>query len=315
MYVFYLPHFAVLMAILSVFGYAVAHFLWFSSKIFLLFRSPILFKGLKHDYLLLFSMALFFLQPLGDELRLGQVNFFISALLVLVILNKNRPVLAGVCFALSTVKAIPMLIIPYFFIKKEWKMLQGFLVTGIAFILVFVLFYGFENFIGIINNFLSLSSEQKLHLEAYTFYQNQSLHSVIYRLFGASPLLQVSLSLLVLGSCCYLAWKVKKFQIHEYSLFVAAMVILSPDTRSSHLLMFFLPMYSLYLFLLQTKPLVRRVFSVFSIVLSLAVMKDVVGISLHEKLLYGNLVAYYLITAFLMLSYFIYKERNYALVA
>ncbi len=146
----YSPASAVFFSVFSFLPYELAKFIWYLAELVFLFLSLIISydilptKQKKKGVVLIFSF-LVLLKFLGREIELGQVNIFIFFLLIMMLkaLLKKNEVKGGLFLGLSLIfKPYGLVFLPYFILKKRFKLIaSGFGTVIIGFILP-VIFYG-----------------------------------------------------------------------------------------------------------------------------------------------------------------------------
>jgi hypothetical protein len=139
-----------------------------------------------------FTAVFLSLRPLIGDLHHGNVNILILFLVIASLYSycNNRDVLCGVLLALAiSCKVTPLLFVPYFLWKRQWRVLSGVAIgLGLFLILIPGLILGFrEN----IDQLLGWSRVMLLPFVKDGFitteHHNQSLPGVVYRLLTHSP--------------------------------------------------------------------------------------------------------------------------------
>ncbi len=146
----YSPASAVFFSIITFLPYELAKFIWYLSELIFLFLSLIISynilpsKQKKKGLILIFSF-LVLVKFFGREIELGQVNIFIFFLLIIMLkasLTKND-VKGGVFLGFSLIfKPYGLVFLPYFILKKRFKLIASGLGTVIIGLILPVIFYG-----------------------------------------------------------------------------------------------------------------------------------------------------------------------------
>ncbi len=146
----YSPASAVFFSIIAFLPYEVAKFIWYLSELIFLFLSLIISYNIlpseqkKRGLVLIFSFIVL-VKFIGREIELGQVNVFIFFLLIMMVkalLNKND-VKGGLFLGLSLIfKPYGLVFLPYFILKKRFKLIASGFGTVIIGLSLPVIFYG-----------------------------------------------------------------------------------------------------------------------------------------------------------------------------
>jgi hypothetical protein len=191
--------------------------------------------------------------PTRLSLQLGQVSILMALLLVGAgLLARRRPWLAGLLLTLaSIIKLYPALLGVYFLLRGPRRVAWWSLAWVIALVALFLPIYGFQHY----RTFAEVVILSSNH--PYTAEFNLSLNAFWYRIFTPSPyavpLLDAPLlargltilSSLVVLCVCLLARRRgddDESRLLEYSLWLCAMLILSPINGSYNLLLLLLPL-------------------------------------------------------------------------
>ena len=255
MYVYNSPFFAMLMLPFLILPAVVAAYGWFVLKVFGYRHLFSYFLNKIRDldkYKWHFALPLLLLlSHIHNEFRLGQVNFHLTILLFLsfLFLRQKKSILASVCFFVSTVKLTPLFFLPYFLLKKEWKFLINFVSLCLAFTGLFLLRYGVQDGLEVLNTLVNITGTKKGGAAEAAFYQNQSLLGALSRSLPEALIEYRMYFWLIIGSIigaiCYLPSLLeKKPQFINFSILVFGMLLLSPDTRSAHLVSLILPFFA-----------------------------------------------------------------------
>jgi Glycosyltransferase family 87 len=191
--------------------------------------------------------------PTRLSLQLGQVSILMALLLVAVILlARRRPALAGLLLTLaSMIKLYPALLGVYFLLRGPRRVAWWSLAWAIALVAAFLPIYGIQHY-RTFADVVILSSNHP-----YTAEFNLSLVAFWTRMLAPSPYavplldapllaraLTIVSSLLVLGVCLFIGRRGDGDQkgLLEYSLWLCAMLILSPINGSYNLVLLLLPL-------------------------------------------------------------------------
>lgn len=186
------------------------------------------------------------------EFALGQVNIvlFFSYLLVIWFFQKQQPISASIILAIGIFfKPWGLIFIPYFILKKEYKIILNFVLFSFLLLLLPVVFYGFQGALeqtGKWFNEVAIEMSNKQDLGAYG---NHTIFSVFYRytpihLLGNSPVFQsiFQLTVLLLLAMLVLLFIFKgsgleKREVAEAALLIGLMPLLAPAAYNTFLLL------------------------------------------------------------------------------
>jgi hypothetical protein len=202
--------------------------------------------------------------PTRLSLQLGQVSILLALLLVAVgLLARRRPALAGLLLTLaSMIKLYPALLGVYFLLRGPRRVAWWSLAWAIALVAIFLPIYGIQHY-RTFADVVILSSNHP-----YTAEFNLSLVAFWTRMFAPSPYavplldapllaraLTIASSLLVLGLCLLVRGRGDgdRQGLLEYSLWLCAMLLLSPINGSYNLVLVLLPLL-IILARLERKP-------------------------------------------------------------
>lgn len=172
-----------LMPVVALFDYAVASNLWLSSNIALLVITLVLLA--RHipphwlKWLWLFPLVFI---PVWQALYIGQVTIILLALLTAIwaALHENHSLLAGILLAFAAwIKVFPALLIVYFLWKRNWRLLLGVALGGVALLMFQLMISGPELFIDFTSVLFSLAKDGQPELT----YENLSVFAFVSRLF------------------------------------------------------------------------------------------------------------------------------------
>jgi len=148
----YSPASAVFFSLFTVFPYEVAKYIWYLSELVFLFLSLFISydilpsKQKKKGLVLIFSF-LVLVKFFGREIELGQVNIFIFFLLIMMVkalLNK-KDVKGGLLLGFSLIfKPYGLVFLPYFILKKRFKLIASSLGTILIGLILPVIYYGLK---------------------------------------------------------------------------------------------------------------------------------------------------------------------------
>ncbi len=179
----YSPVSAAVFAILTLFPYEAAKLLWYFMELYLLFLcfsfsyDVLLFKHRKKGLVLILSFFVL-LKFLGREIELGQINIFMTFLLIIMVkaLLEKKDVHAGMFWGFSLFfKPYALVFLPYFLLKKRIKLAFSGIGTVVVGFILPVFFYGFNQYALVLREWqrsLSLSTPPLLD-----HYDNGSLYS------------------------------------------------------------------------------------------------------------------------------------------
>jgi hypothetical protein len=191
--------------------------------------------------------------PTRLSLQLGQVSILMALLLVgCGLLARRRPAIAGLLLTLaSIIKLYPALLGIYFLLRGPRRVAWWSLAWVIALVAVFLPIYGVQHY----RTFAEVVILSSNH--PYTAEFNLSLVAFWDRIFRISPYavplldapsiaraLTILSSLVVLGVCLVVRRRGgdDESRLLEYSLWLCAMLILSPINGSYNLLLLLLPL-------------------------------------------------------------------------
>ena len=184
----YSPASAVFFSLFTLFPYELAKYIWYLSELVFLFLSLIISydilpsKQKKKGLVLIFSF-LVLLKFFGREIELGQVNIFIFFLLILMIkasLKKND-VKAGLFLGFSLIfKPYGLVFLPYFFLKKRFKLVASGLGTVLIGLILPAIFYGLSGNITVLKAWQKSLSQSTPGLIDH--YDNASIFSFFLKI-------------------------------------------------------------------------------------------------------------------------------------
>jgi hypothetical protein len=315
----YLPYFFVLMLPWALLPFPVSAGLWFSLKASLLARIITKFwfwssryakkEKVLHVVLPLVVCANY----LNNDFRLGQSNLIIHALLVFsfVALLAGKHVVSALLFVLSSFKVTPLAILPYFVIRRQWRFLLAVAGWAAVFCVLFILWFGWKEAASSPRRWLELTQSHKLGLLQVAEIKNQSLFGAVARsatdvVVGSGGEISLRLKseamapeiykyityglcLMLMGAVCLwtLLRKPAPLNLIEFSVFLVMMLLISPDTRSAHMVHLLLPGYILVLSVSWDRFLFRDHWWVFILCMAfLVTSRDLVGRTAYNYALY-----------------------------
>ncbi len=273
MVVYYLPIFALFMSLLSLFPLHVAAVLWTFGKVLVV---GILLRGITkvpiesiddriggqtykkiHILIALFGIG----TSLIADFALGQFNTYLAAGFLAIWLLSRSPSrksehLAASVFAIISSKVTPFALIPVVIIKRKWSLAFWMLAYSIGLNLLAAVIIG----VPISDLFLTLNAaatEHKLSVIELTNIKNQAIVGMLGRLYLeyiGHILPKYFLQVVVLFASGFFGLMLLKYlkkwnhnagyelALRDVSVAVLISLILSPDTRSAHLVQLFVPM-------------------------------------------------------------------------
>ncbi len=273
----YLPHFFLLMIPWALIPLVVSAGLWFWMKVGLLVAMLLLFRSwtnrdTRTERLLITLLPLLIcIDFLNGDFRLGQCNLIVTALLLLAFLSlrKGKNALGALLFVASSFKITPLAMLPYFIVRKQWRFLLAVLGWAAIFAVVFIAWFGWQESAAVPSRFTNLIESHKLGLLQVAEVRNQSLFGAIAR--SATHATEASdgeitlklksnvapartydyltytfcfaLMLLV----CLWTWRRRSrgLDLTEFSVFLIVTLLISPDTRSAHMVNLLVPSFVL----------------------------------------------------------------------
>lgn len=273
--VFYMPYFSILMIPFALLPLYWSALVWFLLKpvcykrIFNYYRSGIVkhlqeVDGLYRRLILLLPFIIM-INSINEDFKLGQVNIFIHFfLLSSVFLLENRKWASAFLYVLSCIKMTPLIFIPYFLVKKQWGLLLRIFIVFSVFGLICIGWFGVSQTETLAISWIDTTSKNKLKVAISADMLNQSILGFCSRMLNASyqiegPLLQfhiadlsdvqvkftVYLILAVLTILTLLA--IKRYSLTsrmnelEISTMLVLMLLVSPDTRTAHMIHLLFP--------------------------------------------------------------------------
>jgi hypothetical protein len=154
----YSPVSAMFFSVFALLPFELAKFIWYLSELIFLFLSLIISYDIlpskqKKKGLVLILSFLVLLKFVGREIELGQVNIFIFFLLIMMLkaLYKKNDIKGGLFLGFSLIfKPYGLVFLPYFILKKRFKLIASGLGTVIMGFILPVIFYGLKGNIDIL---------------------------------------------------------------------------------------------------------------------------------------------------------------------
>ncbi|MFH0818660.1 MAG: glycosyltransferase family 87 protein [Patescibacteria group bacterium] len=101
-------------------------------------------KKLFHPLFSISLLLLCFAAPINSLMGTGQINGVILFLLIttFIALYKKKPIMAGSILAIATaLKIFPVIFVPYFIIKKQWRALTSYVFSSILLVIATVPYF------------------------------------------------------------------------------------------------------------------------------------------------------------------------------
>ena len=223
--------------------------------------------------------------------------------------SKGQNFVSAGCFVLASIKVTPMVFILWFVLKKKWTFLFYVILIFVGSYLVLHInsTNGIENEI---SAWLSLSTQMKAAKGELTLISNQSLVGAFSRILNSSKL--GSLTAIGFGGFLILVVSgltlMDRSEVGSFSLCFVLMLLLSPDTRSAHMVHLTIPMVFIF------KCFVKRggidlFYLGSSFVAILFATQDLIGLRASNWALSNNLFTYYMMIIFGFCGYFILKSK------
>jgi len=202
----YSPPSAIFFSLFSLLSYESAKFIWYLSELIFLYlilvlSHKVLPSRLKRKGVVIIFSLLILAKFYAREIELGQVNIHIILILTLMLLAvlNHKDVLAGLLWGFTLFfKPYALVFLPYFLLKKRFKLVVTGIVMTILGLLSPVIFYGFNGNIVVLKEWLTSLSQSTSPLLAT--YDNASLHSFFLNILPA----QKTVITLVFIICAFL---------------------------------------------------------------------------------------------------------------
>jgi hypothetical protein len=263
MWVFYAPHFSLMMIPFALLPPFVAGFLWFAAKVAVLawvarelageIRATA--AGAQRPRLWPAHLVLPFLvavNPLIGEMKLGQVNLFVFALTLLAqrSIEAGRTWRAAGLFSIALLKVTPWVFVPWFVVRRQWRLLGALAAVGAGWLGALALWFGPGQVIPIFQAWMVTARTHKLGIAEVAYLENQSLQGVSARLATAFPalvepvlgvpayrLLWMPFAALLFALVLAFAWRDRFRPVlprAEFAFLCCVMILCSPDSRWAH---------------------------------------------------------------------------------
>jgi hypothetical protein len=263
MYVFYAPHFSLLMMPFAALPEFVAGFLWFALKVAALawvvreawgeIRATA--QGLPRSRVWPAYLALPLVLlggPIAVEMKLGQVNLFVFTLTLLALraMEAGRPWRAAALFSVALVKVTPWVFVPWFVFRRQWKLLGALTAAGASWLAALAVWFGPDRVVEILRSWVATSRLHKLGMAEVAYFQNQSLQGVSARIATVVPALTEPVLGIPLYRVLWIAPALALFAVTlasaardrfrpalpraEFAFMCLAMYLCSPDSRWAH---------------------------------------------------------------------------------
>lgn len=179
--------------------------------------------------------------PTRLTLTLGQVNLIVLLLMLLAFyFSKKRQFISGITLALAFIfKFTPIFLLLFFILKKQWRVILGFIYTVTLLHFFAILIFGWNltwyYYAQVLPRLLSQTS---LHTAQLT-YMNQSLTALLGRL----GIFDTAHTLFKLVIVLLLIWFTarKPLNFSTYSLFLMLMTVIVPTFAWQHHYVFLIP--------------------------------------------------------------------------
>lgn len=295
-------------------------------------KKPAFFPGNGFDFTsdLIVVPFLLVLPPFIATFYWLQINMIILLLITsgLYFHDHQKDWKAGFFFGLAaSIKAYPGLFLIYFLLRKQWKTSISTLLWSIAFTVSPVLFYGFNKFIALMNEWISMSLLKPLGPDFVTPY-NQSLYAFWERLLvhqlhivETAPSIFVTIAnycsialIAIISFSTILRVPHKRASVSgliEFSI-ICIMMILFPPIAWRHYWALLLPATVSIYYCFRTfpgiiTPLVRYLLAVHTFLIWIAyILSSVIGE-------FSKIYSFYTISALALLAILLILHKNYSL--
>ena len=262
MYVFYPPHFSLVMLPFGLLPRIAAGWAWFALKLgamVLLVRwiAAVLedaapgMSGWRRAAAVALPLVIL-VNPFNGDFKLGQVNVFVlcATVYAMVALERGRPWRAAVAFSLALVKATPWVFVPWLLMRRQWGFLARLACVGAGWLAALAAWYGPGRVVLLVEEWLRVSRSVKMAIDSMAYFENQSLVGVAARLAVAFPALQRRVLGVPLHELLWMAAGAALFAVlfaivrrdrfrpalpaTEFAYVCLVMMLFGPDTRWAH---------------------------------------------------------------------------------
>lgn len=191
------------------------------------------------------TLLLIFLSPVKSNIELGQVNIFVLFFIELFLYTylKNKKLLSGAFLGVALLtKTFPILVIIYFFLKKEYRVIKGLVFTLLTGFLLVSSLHGIHPWINFFQTSIgSFSSMQIPGLFVLHNFVNVSIKGTMLRFFSYNVYMKIVLlfvNVSCIGFLIYLAKNIKDkkaFIIYVFFSFVIN-ILINPVAYTQHLI-------------------------------------------------------------------------------
>lgn len=320
----YSPGSAVFFSYFSLFPYEAAKFLWYVLELSLLFfilhfsYDLLPLKQKKKSPVILLSF-LVLLKFLAREIELGQANILIAFLLMMVLLAvlKENDIGGGFFWGFSLLfKPYALVFLPYFILKKKFKLIASGVGLALLGFISPVIFYGFKGTMAVLVDWQqTLSQSTGTLLDSY---DNASLHAFFIKIFSAysREVAWIFIALLVFLLSCSFLWmmyvgkkeRLKKPEVLESAFLLILIPLLSPLGWYYNYLYSLLAVVFLFNSIGRFPPLLRYVLIVNLVIIGIT-LRELMGKEAYRFYTHNSLVA---INYLIVLFYLFYSRiRKY----
>jgi len=314
-YVFkYAPACAMMFIPLTIFPFSVAKIIYWifltgvaASSFFLCIQlvSPGLYKKSSRKFnllifLLTFSLGLF----LYREFRLGQVNIvlFLSYLFMLRAYQLKKPIPLALIWAAGIMfKPWGLIFVPFFLLKKNYKVIISFMIFALLIFFLPIVFYGYSDIIEQNRRWFNELTVELFKRQDLGTLGNHTFFSVIYRY---SPLRFIEITgywkgiyyILILGLAALATFhfiqrgrKIKQKEVATWGLLIAMMPLIAQSSYN----VFLLVGLALTIVLVNFKqlPLLLKTLFIVGVILLGGNYNDLWGTELSDKFVWLSFVA------------------------
>jgi hypothetical protein len=270
MYVFYPPHFSLLMMPFALLPRHAAGWVWFALKLggmVLLVRwmAAVLaaaapgVRGWRRAAVVALPLVIL-VNPINGDLKLGQVNLFVlfATIYMMVALERGQLWRAAFALSIALVKATPWVFLPWFAMRRQWGYVARLAVVGAGWLAALAAWYGPGRVGALFEEWVRASRDIKMSLDSMAYFENQSLVGVAARLAVAFPALQRRVLGVALQELLWMAAGAALFAVllavvrrnrfrsalpaTELAYVCVVMMLFGPDTRWAHQVQLVVPL-------------------------------------------------------------------------